>query len=143
MKVNFLLEEIRKSTAPEIKKYVDMSFRIANNIYSILESKGMEQKDLAKLMKKNESEVSKWLSGTHNFTLKTLANISVALGEDILQCEEKHVVDHCYTIIEVRQKYAEFKKDNVSYKTAINLVCQSKTQRMGRWSSMPMRGALN
>ena len=31
-----------------------------------------------------EAEVSRWLSGTHNFTLSTLANISVTLGVDIL-----------------------------------------------------------
>lgn len=50
----------------------------------------MDQKDLARLMRKNESEISKWLSGTHNFTLRTIASISEALGEDIL-FEEKTV----------------------------------------------------
>ena len=31
-----------------------------------------------------QAEVSRWLSGTHNFTLATLAKISVALGVNLL-----------------------------------------------------------
>lgn len=34
---------------------------------------------------KKESEVSKWLTGTHNFTLKTIAKISAVLGEPIVE----------------------------------------------------------
>jgi transcriptional regulator with XRE-family HTH domain len=45
----------------------------------------MTQKDLAKKMGKTEAEVSVWLSGQHNFTLKTLAKISVALEEDLIK----------------------------------------------------------
>ena len=56
MKVNAFLDELRKEITPEIRKQVDMSFRIANNIYAILERRGMDQKDLARLMGKNESE---------------------------------------------------------------------------------------
>ena len=33
---------------------------------------------------KSESEVSKWLGGTQNFTLKTIAMISAFLGEAII-----------------------------------------------------------
>lgn len=87
MEIDAFLDELRKEITPEIRKQVDMSFRIANNIYAILERRGMNQKDLARLMRKNESEISKWLSGTHNFTLGTIASISEALGEDILHEE--------------------------------------------------------
>lgn len=87
MEIDAFLDELRKEITPEIRKQVDMSFRIANNIYAVLERRGMDQKDLARLMRKNESEISKWLSGTHNFTLGTIASISEALGEDILHEE--------------------------------------------------------
>ena len=30
------------------------------------------------------AEISKWMSGQHNFTIATIAKIEVALGEDIL-----------------------------------------------------------
>lgn len=87
MEIDAFLDELRKEITPEIRKQVDMSFHIANNIYAVLERRGMDQKDLARLMRKNESEISKWLSGTHNFTLRTIASISEALGEDILHEE--------------------------------------------------------
>lgn len=35
-------------------------------------------------MRKTETEVSRWLSGGHNFTISTLAKISVKLGIDFL-----------------------------------------------------------
>lgn len=37
-----------------------------------LKAKGWNKKQLAEAMHKNPSEVTKWLSGTHNFTLETL-----------------------------------------------------------------------
>ena len=35
-------------------------------------------------MGKTEAEVSRWLGGTHNFTLRTIAKISDALGVQLL-----------------------------------------------------------
>lgn len=35
-------------------------------------------------MGKTEAEVSRWLGGTHNFTLRTIAKISDALGVKLL-----------------------------------------------------------
>ena len=63
---------------------MELSVAIANRIYDILEEKGMSQKEFARLMGKTETEVSRWLSGTHNMTLATLCKISIALGENIL-----------------------------------------------------------
>lgn len=57
---------------------------VADRIQEVLEQKGMSQKDLAIAMHKSESEISKWLSGTHNLELKTIVRIEEALGEDIL-----------------------------------------------------------
>ena len=37
-----------------------------------LKTKNWNKKQLAEAMHKNPSEVTKWLSGTHNFTLETL-----------------------------------------------------------------------
>ena len=73
-----------KSIPPDIQKQTSYSFAISDRIHELLTKKGMTQKELAKGMGKTEAEVSVWLSGQHNFTLKTLAKISVFLGEDIL-----------------------------------------------------------
>ena len=49
-----------------------------------LTAKGMTQKDLAQAMDKRESEVSRWLAGEHNLTLKSIAKLEAALGMEII-----------------------------------------------------------
>lgn len=68
----------------EIRRFVDNSFEVVDQIHAILERQGKNQRDLAQLLGKNESEVSKWLTGTHNFTLKSISKIEVVLGEKII-----------------------------------------------------------
>ena len=84
MKTNKIMDEIRGSISPEMKLQMEMSVAIANRIYEILEAKGMTQKDLAKRLGKTETEVSRWLSGTHNLTLSTICKISAALEEELV-----------------------------------------------------------
>ena len=48
----------------------------------------MTQREFAALMGKRESEVSRWLSGTHGFTTNTLAKISAVLGEPVVKVPE-------------------------------------------------------
>ena len=85
MKTNRIMDEIRSSISPEMKLQMELSVAIANRIYEILEAKGMSQKDFAHLMGKTETEVSRWLSGTHNLTMSTICKISAALGEDVIR----------------------------------------------------------
>lgn len=58
--------------------------QISNRVYELLEEKAMSQKDLAKKLGKTETEVSRWLSGTHNLTIATIAKLSVALEDDLI-----------------------------------------------------------
>ena len=85
MKTNKIMDEIRSSISPEMKLQMEMSVAIANRIYEILETRGMSQKDLAKKLGKTETEVSRWLSGTHNLTLATICKISAALEADVVK----------------------------------------------------------
>ena len=68
----------------DFKAAFDMNFAISERIHAILIQKGMTQKQLACILNKRESEVSKWLTGRHNFTVSTIARISKALGEDVI-----------------------------------------------------------
>lgn len=79
-----LLQERYKTTPPEMQLMVNWSVGIANKIFDILEQRNMSQRDLARLMGCTQNEVCRWCGGTHNFTLATLAKISVALGEDLI-----------------------------------------------------------
>ncbi len=85
MKNNILLEEIRQNLTPEIKYQIELSVKIANRIYDVLEEKNLSQKEFARRLGKTETEISRWLSGTHNMTLATIAKISASLETDIIQ----------------------------------------------------------
>lgn len=91
MKRNNVLEERRKRVNPEIRQSVALSFRIVDRIQEILEEKGMKQKDLAQRLGKSEAEISKWMRGTHNFTIDTLVSIEDALDAPIVQIPHSYV----------------------------------------------------
>lgn len=78
-----LFDQIVAETPPELKKQLDMSFAIADKLDATLKERGLTQKEFAHMIGHTQAEVSRWLSGTHNFTLATLAKISVALGVNL------------------------------------------------------------
>ena len=73
-----------KSIPEQTKRSARISLDIASQINSILKKKNISQRELASRLNKKESEISKWLSGNHNFTIKTLAGIETILGEEII-----------------------------------------------------------
>jgi transcriptional regulator with XRE-family HTH domain len=75
--------------SPEARASVALSFRIVDRIHDILNEKGLRQKDLAERLGKSEAEISKWMRGTHNFTIDTLVSIEIALNAPILQVFHK------------------------------------------------------
>ena len=85
MKTNKIMDDIRSTISTEMKMQMELSAAIANRIYEIREARGMSQKDFAKLMGKTETEVSRWLSGTHNLTMATICKISAALGAEVVK----------------------------------------------------------
>ena len=88
MKTSNLFKQEVAKVPIDVKLELDLSFAIADKIDAILKRKGMSQKEFAKRMNKTEAEVSRWLSGTHNFTLKTLAKITFVLDENIIVISE-------------------------------------------------------
>lgn len=78
------MEMIRQQTPPEVQKQVDLCVAIANRVYDLLEERSMSQRDLARALGKTETEVSRWLSGTHNLTIATIAKMAAVLGDDII-----------------------------------------------------------
>lgn len=57
---------------------------IASRIDAIMKEKGISKKDLAVLTHRRPSDVTRWLSGGHNFTCRTIALIEKALGSHII-----------------------------------------------------------
>ena len=64
--------------------YYPISVLMLAGIREILKAKGLTQKDFARLLNKRDSEISKWLTGRHNFTTQTIARIETALGSKLI-----------------------------------------------------------
>lgn len=77
--------DIYEKVSPESKVFTSMSFDIIDQINFILNKKGISKKELAKKLGKPKTEVNKWLSPGYNLTLRTLAKITVALEETIIE----------------------------------------------------------
>ena len=85
MRRNSIIEARRAKVSSEVRKSVILSFLIVDRIHAILAERGLKQKDLADMLGKKESEISKWMRGTHNFTIETISSIENVLGYPILQ----------------------------------------------------------
>jgi len=93
MKKNKILNKIRKYRSKYVDIFVDYTFDLSNRIQFLMDQNSMEQKDLAKALGKNESEISKWMSGSHNFTLKTVARIEEVLGDKLLEIVNEETIN--------------------------------------------------
>ncbi|MFD2964589.1 MULTISPECIES: helix-turn-helix domain-containing protein [Olivibacter] len=87
LEINVIDNWLKDNGDPAIERLVKKNLAIANKIASLLESKGMKPADLAAAMGKQRSEVSKWLSGQHTFTTKTITKIEEVLAQDIIHIE--------------------------------------------------------
>lgn len=112
-KINTIMQSIREATPPEVRRQVDLSVQIANRLYELLEKKNLSQKDLAKLLGKTETEVSRWLSGTHNLTLATIAKLSVVLDDDIIVTTSSNPVVKPYVYDDEEQQIKCIADDSV------------------------------
>lgn len=80
-----VLERIKNRIPSFKKRMMEISFDISAQIYEYMKKENnMSQKELAKRLNKKESEVSKWLTGGHNFTIETIAKIEEVLKQKIL-----------------------------------------------------------
>lgn len=80
-----ILQQALNDVSDDVRREVSLSFAIADRIADLLAQQGMTQKAFARKMGKSEPEVSAWLTGRHNFTLRTIARISSVLGTDIVK----------------------------------------------------------
>jgi len=76
------------AVSPEIMSEVQLSANIVARIDAVLKQKNMTQRDLAKRMGRSEAVISRWISGFPNLTLKSIAEISTALGEPLIRVVE-------------------------------------------------------
>ncbi len=61
------------------------SFEVSNRIDGLMKKRGLTKKQFADQIGRRPSEITRWLSGEHNFTIATLSMIAEFFGEPIIQ----------------------------------------------------------
>jgi ribosome-binding protein aMBF1 (putative translation factor) len=78
-----LMETISKEELQKTENKMRLAIKIADGI----EAKGFKKYEFAKKINKNNLEIDKWLSGTHNFTVETLFFLQKELGIKLLDLD--------------------------------------------------------
>jgi ribosome-binding protein aMBF1 (putative translation factor) len=84
MVTNELFRQCLSNIPEEQRAEFELSYGIAERLDAVLREKGITQHELAKRLGKRDSEVSKWLTGRHNFTTGTIARIETAIGSRLV-----------------------------------------------------------
>ena len=84
-----VFQRILDNTPKDVDIFVDWYAELVVRINQLLRENNISKKELAEKMDKNPSEISKWLSGEHNFTLRSLAKLSAELGEPLLEVPKR------------------------------------------------------
>src|SRR6266436_3802205 len=58
-----------------------LALDVVTNVWRILQERGMTQRELAEAVDKNPVYINRILNGSHNMTLRTIAELLVALGQ--------------------------------------------------------------
>lgn len=78
------LDEILGPIPDSITKEIDLSFAISDRIFTLMQERGLSKKQFADSLGRRPCEITKWLSGQHNFTIATLAKLSSFFGQPII-----------------------------------------------------------
>lgn len=72
IRTGFTFEKVPKETT----RFIEFSMKISEKILDLLDEQEIGKREFARSIGKKESQISEWLSGMHNFTIRTLAEIS-------------------------------------------------------------------
>ena len=95
-KNNIIGDWLKENPNPEIDMLISRNLDISEKVRKVLEVKGWSKARFAEELGKKPSEVSKWLSGMHNLTMKSIIKMEIALGVDLI---------HIYPIREFEYVY--------------------------------------
>lgn len=70
--------------SPQERAEARLAFEISNRIDALMTERGLSKKQFADAIGKRPSEITRWLSGEHNFTIATLGMLSAFFGQPIV-----------------------------------------------------------
>jgi transcriptional regulator with XRE-family HTH domain len=91
-----LIDALLNEISPAELKRTERKMMLAARIQDALKAKNMKKGEFAKALNKLPSEISKWLSGTHNFTSETLWDIGDVLEINLINIKEEQKVQIVY-----------------------------------------------
>ncbi len=107
-----LLDSLLNEITPEEQEKTNKTMELAVKIADAIKNKGWKKKEFAEKLNKKPSEISKWLSGTHNFTLDTLFDIERILDIKLIDTKSNSVIPESKIIhFSITQNYSH-KIDN-------------------------------
>lgn len=84
-----LIRELLDEITPADFFITEKKMLLAARLDEAIKAKGWRKNEFAKAIGKKPSEISKWLSGTHNFTTDTLFEIERVLNINLIILESK------------------------------------------------------
>ena len=93
---NIIDNWLNENGNPEIARLVEKNLALTEKINSILKERDIKKGEFAEMLGKKPSEVSKWLSGAHNLTLKSINKMEFVLGVDLINIEPITEVKYVY-----------------------------------------------
>lgn len=83
-----IIGEILESISPAEARRIETRMLLAAKIDDAMKANGWKKKDLMLAMgKTNQSEITRWLSGTHNFTSDLLSDLGRVLNTNFFNLE--------------------------------------------------------
>jgi DNA-binding Xre family transcriptional regulator len=123
------LTELLSEISPKEQAKTDYRMMLAAKIDKARIAKGWSKKDLADRMGKRPSEITKWLSGTHNFTADTLFELQYLLEDQFINVGGKRKDQILHFHLSVSQV--------VNTANCVDLVSEPKpTYSYAAWASL-------
>jgi len=118
-----IIDNLLDTITPLEQAQTDAKMMLAARISDAMKAKGWKNKDLlAAVNKENPSVITKWLSGTHNFTMDTLVELQRALDINLMDIEEKRediVIDF----------HTDTSKNNINKTKLAHIYCYSSKSK--------------
>ncbi len=115
-----ILSEIFAEIIPKEQKRTDNKMLLAAKIKEGMNAKGWRKKQLAEALTQNPSVITKWLSGTHNFTSDTLSDIEEVLDIKLLNVQVKKESQIVHYHVQLTTIIVNNKQDVCSSTTTLN-----------------------
>ena len=97
-----LISGLLNETTTAEKLQVSTKMQVAAHLQDLISAAGLSKGAFAEKVNKNPSEITKWLSGTHNFTIDTLCEIALALNvpvTNLFAFEQTRVINSVQIVV--------------------------------------------